>query len=149
MDTTHKQYKVALHYKDTWTDAKTGNLINSEYSTETHYRDTPDEINVLILEKTNVLESSVEHEGVKTTRVLVGLDQFQVAPRGKLTKEEMFDFILTNNVNINISNTLWQRTDGTKVRIKYDVAINDTKLCGMDLEEAIQYYHDNIVGRKN
>lgn len=66
----------------------------------------------------------------------------------KLTKEEMFDFILNNVVTILPGGGWWTRHDEEgnvieRYQNKYTVSINETGMCGMDLEEAIQYYHDN------
>lgn len=66
----------------------------------------------------------------------------------KLTKEQMFDFILNNVVTIRPDSGWWTRHDEEENIIdryqnKYAVSINETGMIGMDLEEAIQYYHDN------
>lgn len=66
----------------------------------------------------------------------------------RLSKEQMFDFILNNNVTILPDGEWWTRHDegGTVIeryQNKYNVSINETRMCGMDLEEAIQYYYDN------
>lgn len=146
MNTTNQQHKVSFHFRDEWVDEKSGELIDVEYSTETVYRETQEDINsVLESVKRNFQTDHVStHEGVVHTRSLTGCDEFKLRPRGVMSKEEMFDFIVDNRVDISVSNTLWQKTDGTKVRIKYDVRINDSQMCGMDLAEAIQYYYDNL-----
>lgn len=64
-----------------------------------------------------------------------------------MTKEEMFDFILVNTVTLTPSSDMGMWTNmetGEKFRIKYTVAINNTQMCGMDLEESIQYYALNF-----
>ena len=66
----------------------------------------------------------------------------------KLTKEQMFDFILNNVVTIRVDGGWWTRHDEEgniieRYQNKYAVSINETGMIGMDLEEAIQYYHDN------
>lgn len=68
----------------------------------------------------------------------------------QLSKEEMFDFILQNNVTVTPDNTLWTRYDENhkeieKVRLHYRVSINGSGMSGFDLEEAIQYYVDNLL----
>ncbi len=70
----------------------------------------------------------------------------------KLSKEQMFDFILNNFVSIRPDDGKWGRQDekGNVLewyKNKYIVSINETYLGGMDLEEAIQYYHDNYGGK--
>lgn len=65
----------------------------------------------------------------------------------KLTKEQMFDFILNNVVTILPSGGWWTRHDEEgnvieRYQNKYTVSINETGMSGMDLE-AIQYYHEN------
>lgn len=66
----------------------------------------------------------------------------------KLTKEEMFDFILRNNVSITAGGGRWTRMEsGEQYENKYRVTINDSSMCGMDLEEAIQFYVDNYPER--
>ncbi|HBT8980356.1 TPA: hypothetical protein MCM29_005095 [Klebsiella pneumoniae] len=72
----------------------------------------------------------------------------------KLTKEQMFDFILNNVVTVLPGGEgWWTRHDEEgnvieRYRNKYTVSINEAGMLGMDLEEAIQYYHDNY-GDKN
>jgi len=66
----------------------------------------------------------------------------------KLTKEQMFDFILNNVVTVIPSGGWWTRHDEEgnvieRYQSKYAVSINETGMSGMDLEEAIQYYHDH------
>lgn len=67
----------------------------------------------------------------------------------KLTKEQMFDFILENNVEIHLDGSFWTRHSeagevSERFQKKYTVSINNSGMSGMDLEEAIQYYHDNM-----
>ena len=69
----------------------------------------------------------------------------------KLTKEQMFDFILNNTVTVRPDGGWWTRHDSEgnivkRYHCKYGVSINDTAMFGMDLEEAIQYYHNNYGG---
>lgn len=67
----------------------------------------------------------------------------------KLTKEQMFDFILNNVVTVLPGRGGWWTQHDEEGNVieqyqnKYTVSINETGMCGMDLEEAIQYYHDN------
>lgn len=68
----------------------------------------------------------------------------------KLTKEQMFDFILTNNVEIHLDGGFWSRHDEEgniteRFKKKYAVSINNSGMSGYDLEDAIQYYHDNLL----
>ena len=147
MDTTKTQFKVSFHYKDEWTDASTNKLISSEYCTETQYANSQAEIDALIADEYDT-NSMAEYDGVVYKRELIGHDTFDVNSRSTLTKEEMFDFILNNWVSISPDGGIWTKTDGTKVRVKYRVSINDALMCGMDLEEAIQYYYNNNIRKE-
>lgn len=149
MDNTNKQFKASFHFKDEWTDSATGNLINSEVSTEIKYANSQSEIDEIIEDVKHKYEGRAwgEVDGVIHSRTLLGVDSYKIQPRGKLTKEEMFDFILNNDVQLTISNAVWQKTDGTKERVKYHVSINDHNMAGFHLEEAIQYYYDNHIKR--
>lgn len=66
-----------------------------------------------------------------------------------MTKEEMFDFILMNNVEISVDGGWYTKVDeegnhGERFQNKYRVSINGSGICGFDLEGAIQYYCDNL-----
>jgi len=66
----------------------------------------------------------------------------------KLTKEQMFDFILTHRVTLIPDGKVWHFYNEDSVEIdkrplKYTVSIDGLGLSGYDLEEAIQYYADN------
>lgn len=66
-----------------------------------------------------------------------------------LTKEQMFDFILENNVEISLDGSFWTKYDENgnaieRFQKKYTVSINNSGMSGFDLEEAIQYYHENL-----
>lgn len=148
MDT---KFKVSFHFKDEWEDSKSGKLVDSEVSTETMYADSQEELSEIITKIHKQYEGRNwgEHNGIIHSRTLLDTDTFSMDTNNKLSKEEMFDFILNNSVSISPDGSLWTKTDGTKVRLKYSVSINDHKMCGMDLEEAIQYYHKNNMGRKD
>lgn len=67
----------------------------------------------------------------------------------KLSKEQMFDFILDNEVTLKPNTIWWTRHDEKREVVerykpKYYVSINETCMAGMDLEDAIQYYHDSF-----
>lgn len=69
----------------------------------------------------------------------------------KLTKEQMFDFILENSVTITPDVSTWTKHDDAgdvvdRFKKRYTVSINNSGISGFDLEEAIQYYHDNLSG---
>lgn len=147
MDT---KFKVSFHFKDEWEDSKSGKLVDSEVSTETMYANSQEELSEIITKIHKQYEGRNwgEHDGIIHSRTLLDTDTFSTDTNEKLSKEEMFDFILKNDVQLTLSNTLWQKTDGTKVRLKYAVSINDHNMCGMDLEEAIQYYHKNHTRKK-
>uniref|UniRef100_A0AAU8HZ83 Uncharacterized protein n=1 Tax=Klebsiella phage FKP3 TaxID=3231233 RepID=A0AAU8HZ83_9CAUD len=60
----------------------------------------------------------------------------------------MFHFMLTNTVTLRPNEGWWTRYDSNgnaveRYHCKYSVSVNDTAMFGMDLERAIQYYHDN------
>jgi hypothetical protein len=129
---------IKFHFKDTWSDASTGSVQNIEYSTETiHVYDEEEakrEVKKLQLSVGTSFEYGVKHE-----RVIIGTDNIVMEPE-KLTKEQMFDFMLANNVELGLDGTLWTKTDGNKVRKKYHVTINSTGMAGYDLEDAINQY---------
>ena len=65
-----------------------------------------------------------------------------------LTKEEMFDFIVNNQVSISREKMAWTKhdDDGNIIErfiVDTYVCINGWSLGGMGLAEAIQYYVDN------
>lgn len=86
---------------------------------------------------------------VNLTRADNAVKEVKVKP--KLTKEQMFDFILENSVTISPDGSTWTKHDDAgnvvdKFKKKYTVSINNSGMSGFDLEEAIQYYHDNLSG---
>lgn len=73
----------------------------------------------------------------------------EVKVKPKLTKEQMFDFILENTVTITPDGSTWTKHDDAgnvvdRFKKRYTVSINNSGMSGFDLEEAIQYYHDNL-----
>lgn len=66
----------------------------------------------------------------------------------RLTKAQMFDFILKNQVTLTPDSTNWTDQQGNSIKKKYTVSINDSGMLGYDLEDAIQYYHDNLLQYK-
>ena len=129
---------IKMHFKDTWTEVSTGSIQDIEYSTETiHVYD--EEIAAVQLER---FQSSVgEHTeyGIKHTRELLSTDHVD-ARTANLSKEEMFDFILNNTLTIQPDGSIWNKTDGTPIRKKYHVTINETQMSGYDLVDAINEY---------
>lgn len=136
---------IKIHFKDTWSDVSTGNVQNIEYSTETiHVYDVEEskrEVKKLQLSAGTSFEYGVKHE-----RVIIGSDNL-VLENEKLTKEQMFDFILEHNVEIKLDGSLWT-TDGTKVRKKYSVTIDSHDMQGYDLEDAINEFVSNEWRKK-
>lgn len=64
----------------------------------------------------------------------------------RLTKGQMFDFILRNNVTITIDTSFWRDINNDPVEKKYCVTINGIDMGGYDLENAINYYVSNLQG---
>lgn len=65
-----------------------------------------------------------------------------------LTKEEMFDFIVNNQVSISREKMVWTKHDDDgniidRYIVDTYVCINGWSLGGMGLAEAIQYYVDH------
>ena len=67
-----------------------------------------------------------------------------------LTKEQMFDFILNNHVDISVDGTWYTKYDDAgneigKFQNKYRVSINGCGMLGFDLEQAIHYYWEHLA----
>lgn len=139
-----EQLTAKIHFKDQWFNAVDNTLLNTEYSTQTLYCDTKDDLDMAVQRVVEQRKGSHVIDGTRHVVEVLSIDGAANPIRFKLSKEEMMDFILNNWVSISPDGGLWTKTDGTKVRNKYSVSINDTRMCGMDLEEAIQYYHDNL-----
>lgn len=139
-----EQLTAKIHFKDQWFNVVDGSLLNTEYSTQTLYCDTKDDLDMAVQRVVEQRKGSHVFDGTRHVVEVLSIDGAANPIRFKLTKEEMMDFILNNWVIIQPDGGVWTRTDGTKVRHKYSVSINDTRMCGMDLEEAIQYYHDHL-----
>lgn len=142
-----EQQSAKIHFKDQWYNVESGDLLSTEYSTQTVYCDTKDDLDMAVQRLVESRRGSNVYEGIRQVTEVLSIDGAISPIKYKLTKEEMFDFMLKNWVSISPDGGIWTKTDGTKVRNKYTVSINDTRMCGMDLEEAIQYYHDNLRKR--
>lgn len=141
-----QKVQIKVHFKDTWKEVSTGEILNIEYSTETiHVKDVDNSGDKLqqLIETSGV---SV-YEGVEHTREVIGKDVVDNKER-VLNKEQMFDFILNNTVTLIPDGSLWTTAGGKKVRKKYTVSINDCGMQGMDLEEAIHHYINKVRGKK-
>ena len=129
---------IKVHFKDTWTEVSTGNIQDILYSTETiHVYDEE-----TAAEQLKVLHRSVgEHTeyGIKHTRELLNTNHIETR-KANLSKEEMFDFILNHKVHIEPDGSIWENTAGQKVLKKYHVSIDNVKMSGYDLEDAINEY---------
>lgn len=137
--------KINVHFLDSWKDVCSG-VSEVEYSTETIHAEDKWQAESQLEKLKETVGTSVS-AGTEHTRKIIGIDeiaQVQVF----LTNEQMMKFILDNNVELALDGSVWQKTDGTKVRVKYRVTINGTAMCGMDLEDAINYYVNNIRGKK-
>ncbi len=139
-----EQLTAKIHFKDQWFNVVDNTLLNTEYSTQTLYCDTKDDLDMAVQRVVEQRKGSHVIDGTRHVVEVLSVDGAANPIRFKLSKEEMMDFILNNWVSIQPDGGVWTKTDGTKVRNKYNVSINDTRMCGMDLEEAIQYYHDNL-----
>lgn len=131
-------FSTKITLKDEWFNIGAGILKNSEISTETLYASTEDELNK---KKDEYIKSRVGvsiSNGIKHSTMLI---------ENRLTKEEMFDFIIENEVNCTVSNSTWSDNNGKIHKIKYKVQINNIDFGGFDLEEAIQYYNINYKGK--
>lgn len=142
-----EQLTARVHFKDQWFNATDDSLINTEYSTQTLYCDTQDDLDFAVQRVVEQRKGSEVHEGIRHVVEVLSVEGAASPIRFKLSKEEMFDFIMNNWFSIQPDGGVWSRVDGTKVRHRYTVSINDTRMCGMDLEEAIQYYYDNLRRR--
>ena len=70
-----------------------------------------------------------------------------------LSKEQMFDFILENYVDISPDGTWYGKYDDEgellyRFQNKYRISINGSGMCGFDLEEAINYYVENLQDKE-
>lgn len=139
--------EAKVHFKDTWIDLTTNTVLNNEFSTQTLSADTVEELTKEVKQLISSRVGSDVYNAQRHITELLGVDGIEYQMQYKMSKEEMFDFILTNNVEITRDGAVWTKTDGRKVRVKYSVKINDLNLAGYDLEEAIQYYHDTRGSR--
>lgn len=140
-------YKGSIHFKEQWIFLNTHEVQNTEYSTETVYASSQGELDNKVQALIDERYGSAIVGNVRHVVEVLGVDGSTATYKRKLTKEEMFDFILDNGCDITYSNQIWTTTSGEKVRVKYNVSINEARLFGMDLEEAIQYYYDNLRKR--
>lgn len=126
---------LKLKLKERWIDIKTGRVNQSIVTEETVHID--DDLDFETMKKYYIdgRIGSTEHDGIRHEVSVVG---------DGLSKSEMFDFILNNNVTLTPSNGVWfkKNEDGSEERViqKYTVAINDCGMSGFDLEDAINYY---------
>lgn len=139
-----EQLQAKVHFKDQWIDVLTNEISSTEYCTETVYANTQEELNALVHQTVLKRKGSDVFGGHRHVVEVLGIDGAEDPVKYTLSKEEMFDFILQNRVTITPDGSLWTKVDGSKVRIKYTVAINDCGMSGLDLEDAIQYYYDNL-----
>lgn len=138
------QKSAKIYFKDQWFDVESGDLITTEYSTEVLYADDQEELDNKTQTMLESRKGSIVINKVRHVTEVLSIEGDVKPVKYKMSKEEMMDFILNNWVSIQPDGGIWTRTDGSKVRNKYNVSINDTRMSGMDLEEAIQYYHDNL-----
>lgn len=133
---------IKVHFKKTWTEVSSGDIMNIKYSTKSVTVDDP--LDAVLEAEKIVKETSYDftENGVNYKLECIGKDVIEKKDI-KLTKEQMFDFILNNTVTLTPSNAIWTDTSGKKVRQKYTVAINETGMSGFDLEDAINYYVNN------
>ena len=141
------ELKASIHFKDQWIDVHTGDMIRTEYSTETIYGSCEEELSSNVKDLIVQRRGSDVYNGVRHKVEVLSVDGVENAIPYKLTKEEMFDFILSNRVTIIHDGSIWTTVDGLKVRKNYTVSINDCGMQGMNLEEAIQYYYDKLRSR--
>lgn len=136
--------KIKVHFRDTWKDVDTGNILNVEYSTETVHADDMETAKAQAL-KLKETEGVAVFEGIEHIRECINVDMITEKVT-VLSKEQMFDFILNHTVSITPDNTLWTKTDGTKVRNKYKVIIDGINYQGYDLVDAINEYANKSRG---
>ncbi len=136
--------KIKVHFRDTWKDVDTGNVLNVEYSTETVHADDMRTAKAQA-QKLKETEGVSIFEGVEHTRECINVDVITENVTA-LSKEQMFDFILNHTVSITPDNTLWTKTDGTKVRNKYKVIIDGINYQGYDLVDAINEHTNKSRG---
>lgn len=141
-----EKIQIKIHFKDTWTEVSTGDVLNVEYSTETIHVNNVSDGHDKAVQVQETAGVSV-YEGVEHKREVVGRDVVDNKER-VLNKEQMFDFILNNNVTLTPDGSLWTSTGGKKVRKNYTVSINGCGMSGMDLEEAIHHYINKVRGKK-
>lgn len=131
--------KLTLKLKERWIDIKSGRVQQSIVTDETVHID--DDLDFETMKKYYIDNriGSTEHDGIRHEVSVVG---------DGLSKSEMFDFILNNNVTLTPSSSAWIKTnpDGSTERVinKYTVSINDCGMSGFDLEDAINYYVKEI-----
>jgi len=127
--------QLKLKLKDQWIDIGTGKEIASTISEETIHIDDDLDFNTMSAYYIGTRVGSSTLDGVKHVVTLV--DE-------RLSKEQMFDFILNNRVTLYPDGSTWTKyhEDGTeeKIVINYTVDINGHGMSGYDLEEAINYY---------
>lgn len=130
---------LKLTIKDQWFDISTNKLKQTLVSTETIHID--DDLDFESM-KNHYIKNRIgvsELDGVRHESTLV---------TNQLSKGEMFEFILNNNVTLTPDNTTWTKyhDDGTEEKFvkQYCVSINGHGMSGYDLEEAINYYVQEI-----
>lgn len=136
---------IKVHFKDTYKHFITGNINNVKYWTETiEVKKDIGKAEAKANAIKNTCGTSVL-DGIECIREFIGQDVVEEEDI-KLTKDQMFDFILENKCSIIPDGSTWQKTNGTKIKKQYTVSINNTHMSGFDLEDAINYYVNN---RKN
>lgn len=127
--------KLTVKFKDEWVDISTNKVLKSIVSDETIHIDDDLDFNEVSKFYIDGRVGSSELDGVRHVVTLV---------EDTLSKEEMFDFILNNNVTLHRDGTMWTKyhEDGTeeKIMIDYNVSINGSGMSGFGLVEAINYY---------
>lgn len=127
--------KLTVKFKDEWVDIRTNKVLKSIVSDETIHIDDDLDFNEVSKFYIDGRVGSSELDGVRHVVTLV---------EDTLSKEEMFDFILNNNVTLHRDGTMWTKyhEDGTeeKIMIDYNVSINGSGMSGFGLVEAINYY---------
>lgn len=131
--------QLKMKLKECWIDIQSGKVIQSIISDETVHIDDDLDFEAMKTYYISNRLGSTDHDGVRHVVSLVD---------GGLTKSEMFDFILNNAVTLSPDNTTWTKyhDDGTEDKViqKYYVSINGHGMSGYDLEEAINYYIQEI-----
>jgi|AGFS01.1.fsa_nt_gi hypothetical protein len=131
--------ELKLKLNERWVDDKTGVVIQSIITDETIHIDDDLDFEIMTQYYIGERTGSSTHDGVRH-EVTIWKDE--------LTKEQMFDFILNNNVTLHRDGTMWTKynEDGTetKIMIDYNVSINGSGMNGFGLVEAINYYVKEI-----